>query len=269
MARRRRHKYFWVLAAEDHINIIMDHSVKAMTSPRLLGRLINPHRFENDELEQLYQRYICKLQHSSVVAVVALFVLLTAVLANLGLAYTQAPTPQNVYHAAHCILFAVLLGFLHTRFMQDAYLLWVCYAVLFFLATFCAVALPPDHANTTTKVTVAAEGMWQVVFVVFLAYAMMPLKAWIAAVFGFLLCCAHLAVTSVFATGFPHLMWQQVSNILFKYCFSKTLRIHTILLTLHTHLVRKLTTTKYENCPPLPCGPTNISGVGELCTATP
>ncbi|KAF2905886.1 hypothetical protein ILUMI_00287, partial [Ignelater luminosus] len=197
----------------------MDHSVKAMTSPRLLGRLLNPHRFENDELEQLYQRYICKLQHSSVVAVVALFVLLTTVLAILGLAYTQAPTPQNVYHAAHCILFAVLLGFLHTRLMQDAYLLWVCYAVLFFLATFCAVALPPDHTNTTTKVTVAAEGTWQVVFVVFLAYAMMPLKAWIAAVFGFLLCCAHLAVTSVFATGFPHLMWQQlVANVLVFSC---------------------------------------------------
>lgn len=63
----------------------MDHSVKAMTSPRVLARALNPHRFENDELEQLYQRYICKLQHSSVAAVVALFVLLTFLLANLGL----------------------------------------------------------------------------------------------------------------------------------------------------------------------------------------
>ncbi|XP_030753255.1 Ca(2+)/calmodulin-responsive adenylate cyclase-like isoform X5 [Sitophilus oryzae] len=187
----------------------MDHSVKAMTSPRVLARALNPHRFENDELEQLYQRYICKLQHSSVAAVVALFVLLTFLLANLGLVYSQTATIQNVYHAAHCILFALLLGFLHTRFMQDAYLLWVCYVVLFFLATFCALALPLYPSSNATKV--AAEGTWQVVFVIFLAYAMMPLKSWIAGVFGFLLCSAHVAVSSVFATDFPHLKWQQLS----------------------------------------------------------
>ncbi|KAJ8971721.1 hypothetical protein NQ317_009068 [Molorchus minor] len=162
----------------------MDHSVKAMTSPRVLARILNPHRFENDELEQLYQRYICKLQHSSVAAVVALFVLLTFLLANLGLGYTGTATAQNVYHAAHCILFALLLGFLHTRFMQDAYLLWVCYVVLFFLATFCALALPLYPSSSAAKV--AAEGTWQVVFVVFLAYAMMPLKVFSANVVVFL-----------------------------------------------------------------------------------
>lgn len=186
----------------------MDHSVKAMTSPRILTRILNPHRFENDELEQLYQRYICKLQHSSVAAVVAIFVVLTALLANLGLIYSQGPTAQNVYHAAHCILFALLLGFLHTRFMQDAYLLWVCYVVLFFLAIFCALALPLYPESSTAKV--AAEGTWQVVFVVFLAYAMMPLKSWIAAIFGLLLCCAHITIATLFARDFQELMWQQV-----------------------------------------------------------
>ncbi|KAL3268543.1 hypothetical protein HHI36_007651, partial [Cryptolaemus montrouzieri] len=185
----------------------MDHSVKAMTSPRILSRMVNPHRFENDELEQLYQRYICKLQHSSVAAVVALFVILTGILANLSFVYHQTATAQNVYHAAHCILFALLLGFLHTRFMQDNYLLWVCYVVLFFLATFCALALPIFPAGLTAKV--AAEGTWQVVFVIFLAYAMMPLKSWIAAVFGLLLCGAHFAVVTIFAKDFSQLIWQQ------------------------------------------------------------
>ncbi|KAL1498283.1 hypothetical protein ABEB36_009104 [Hypothenemus hampei] len=195
----------------------MDHSVKAMTSPRFLARALNPHRFENDELEQLYQRYICKLQHSSVAAVVALFVLLTFLLANLGLVYSQAATTQNVFHAAHCILFALLLGFLHTRFMQDAYLLWVCYVILFFLATFCALALPLYPISTVTKV--AAEGTWQVIFVIFLAYAMMPLKSWVAGLFGLLLCSAHVAVSTVFAMDFPHLRWQQLTaNVIVFLC---------------------------------------------------
>ncbi|XP_057653494.1 Ca(2+)/calmodulin-responsive adenylate cyclase isoform X4 [Diorhabda carinulata] len=195
----------------------MDHSVKAMTSPRILSRLLNPHRFENDELEQLYQRYICKLQHSSVAAVVALFVVLTFLLANLGLGYAQAATAQNVYHAAHCVLFALLLGFLHTRFMQDAYLLWVCYVVLFFLATFCALALPLYPTLSAAKV--AAEGTWQVVFVVFLAYAMMPLKSYVAAVFGFVLCAAHMAVAAIFSTEFHDLIWQQlIANVVIFLC---------------------------------------------------
>lgn len=75
--------------------------------------------------------------------------------------YTQTANTQNVFHAAHCILFALLLGFLHTRYMQDAYLLWVCYVVLFFLATFCALALPLYPSSTAVKV--AAEGTWQVI----------------------------------------------------------------------------------------------------------
>ena len=101
-------------------DIAMDHRVKAMASQRRLSlsRLLNRHRFENDELERLYRRYTCKLQHSSVASVVALFVVLTALLANLSLAYAHALSVQNVYHGLHCILFALLLAFLNTRLMQ-------------------------------------------------------------------------------------------------------------------------------------------------------
>lgn len=149
----------------------MDHSVKAMNNSHrklLFSRLLNRHRFENDELEVLYQRYIFKLQHASVASVVGLFILLTGVLANLSIAYAQAPTAQNIYHGVHCLLFALLLAFLNTKLMQDAYLLWVCYAILFFCATFCAVSLPlaPDESlSTTLKIEtkrVIAEGVWQV-----------------------------------------------------------------------------------------------------------
>ncbi|GLH15931.1 Uncharacterized protein GBIM_20331 [Gryllus bimaculatus] len=207
----------------------MDHSVKAMASQRrlALGRLLNRHRFENDELEALYQRYIFKLQHGSVASAVGLFVLLTGVLANLSLAHAHAPTPQNVYHCVHCVLFALLLAFLNTRLMQDAYLLWVCYAVLFFCATFCAVALPLGPVDAAAAGAggaggaggslraesrrVAAEGAWHVVFVVFLAYALMPLRAWVAAAFGLSLGAAHLLAAGALARDFPHLTWRQLT----------------------------------------------------------
>ncbi|KAF6209999.1 hypothetical protein GE061_015754, partial [Apolygus lucorum] len=120
----------------------MDHSVKAMEHRKLVfSRLVDRQRFENDELEALYQRYIFKLQHSSVTSVVCLFLLLTALLANISFVYNRALTAHNVYHLLHCLLFIFLLVFLSTRYMQDTYLLWVCYVILFFCATFVAVGL--------------------------------------------------------------------------------------------------------------------------------
>lgn len=65
----------------------MDHAVKATR-----GRPWNKLRFENDELECLYQRYTLKLQRFSVTGVVALVVVLCGVMAALSLSYTRAPT---------------------------------------------------------------------------------------------------------------------------------------------------------------------------------
>nr|CAD7413315.1 unnamed protein product [Timema cristinae] len=193
----------------------MDHSVKAMNSHRklALARLLNCHRFENDELEFLYQRYIFKLQHSSVVSVVALFVVLTGVLVNLSLVYAQAPTAQNVYHTVHCLVFVLLLAFLNTRLMHDSYLLWVCYCILAMCGVFCALALPLGATGLLLETRrVSAEGIWEIVFVVFLAYSMMPLKMWVAVMFGVGLPIVHVTVAVVFAHDFPHLHWQQVHS---------------------------------------------------------
>ncbi|XP_049778147.1 Ca(2+)/calmodulin-responsive adenylate cyclase [Schistocerca cancellata] len=198
----------------------MDHSVKAASDARRLARLLNRHRFENDELEALYRRYTFKLQHASVAQCVALFALLAGVLANLGGAHALSPTPQNVYHGAHCVLFVGLLVVLRSRLLHDGYLLWLCYAVLFFCATFCAVALPLGEEDRTcggggvkseTR-RVAAEGVWQVVFAVFLAYAMLPLRTWVAALFGVSLPAVHMAVAGALARElFPNLAWQQLT----------------------------------------------------------
>jgi hypothetical protein len=65
----------------------MDHAVKASRSHPW-----NKLRFENDELEELYQRYTHKIQWISVFGAVILVVMLTGIMAILSLAYTQAAT---------------------------------------------------------------------------------------------------------------------------------------------------------------------------------
>lgn len=59
----------------------MDHAVKAMTARGPLARLVTRRRFESAELEELYARYACKLQRSSVGSALALWAVLAAALA--------------------------------------------------------------------------------------------------------------------------------------------------------------------------------------------
>src|SRR2546425_12126612 len=99
----------------------MDHSVKAMNSHRKVAfsRLLNRRRFENHELEKLYQRYIFKLQQSSIISVLALFSLLTGTLAGLQFYYAGTITVIGLYCSIQCIAFVGLFVLCHTRMMQE------------------------------------------------------------------------------------------------------------------------------------------------------
>jgi len=78
----------------------MDHAVKASRSHPW-----NKLRFENDELEELYQRYTHKIQWISVFGVVTLVVMLAGIMAILSLAYTQTATIHvSIAAHLHCII---------------------------------------------------------------------------------------------------------------------------------------------------------------------
>lgn len=189
----------------------MDHAVKA-TGSRTLSRLIDRQRFENDELEALYRRYALKLQRASVSTALALVALLATALGSLGAAYAQAPTVQNLWYAGGALLCLALLGMLHIRpanscGSRDAKLAWAGRGALAAAALLAGAGLVAD-----AKGKAAAHGAWHVVFAVFLAYGMLPLRGWLAALVGFLLPVAHTfaAAFLLLPTDFPHLAWQQV-----------------------------------------------------------
>jgi hypothetical protein len=84
----------------------MDHAVKASRSHPW-----NKLRFENDELEELYQRYTHKLQWISVFGVVTLVVMLTGIMAILSLAYNQAATVHVSLYIHHMCLYYINIFF--------------------------------------------------------------------------------------------------------------------------------------------------------------
>lgn len=202
----------------------MDHSVKAMQSHRkqAFSRLFNRHRFENDELENLFQRYIFKLQHNSISSFVALFIVLTSVLAILSFVLVQRPTIDNMYNSVHALIFVVIFIFLATKSMEDVYLNYVCYCILFLSITFVLVSLPVDFGIAYSEAAddeiepprqlVEADGVWQVVLVIFLVYAMLPMKTVVAFVFGVSLPFIHLLVSASFTENNVGLRWQQVRS---------------------------------------------------------
>ena len=64
--------------------------------------------------------------------------------------------------------------------MEDVYLNYVCYAILLFSFTFSLASLPTDYGLNGSPSSghrfVEADGVWQLVVVIFLVYTMLPMK---------------------------------------------------------------------------------------------
>lgn len=58
-----------------------------------------------------------------------------------------------------------------------------------------------------------AEGVWQIIFVTFLAYAMMPLQIWEAVLFGLILPSIHVGLTAykMFTENYYYFEWNQLT----------------------------------------------------------
>ena len=126
--------------------------------------LFNRHRFENTEQECLFRRYILRVQHASITSAVALFVVLTAAMATASFIKVQAPTLSNLYHSLHCGVFVILFIVLCTRSIEDLYLNYVCYTIIFFCTAFCVVALPGEENQTLINTNTCLE-TWVVILV--------------------------------------------------------------------------------------------------------
>lgn len=186
---------------------------KPRKAPRL-RRLVSRNRFSCQELEDLYCRYVYKLQQCALVCLLALFCLLTLVLALLNFAFAQHFTVVGLYLAVQWLACSALLLFASTRFMQEAHFPVVTYVVLVFLLCFAAFSLPLDFGLSVpgrpAPVRSPVDGVWEVSLVVFMVYSLMPLRTLLAVVVGLVLPAAHLAVSAFLANAFPQLLWRQV-----------------------------------------------------------
>ncbi|XP_038215206.1 Ca(2+)/calmodulin-responsive adenylate cyclase isoform X1 [Zerene cesonia] len=184
----------------------MDHAVKAMSARGPLARLLARRRFESAELEELYARYACKLQRTSVGSALALWATLAAALAAVDATRGWRRAPQVGVLSAHAVLCGGLAwwcgragGVTPERRLPRA-----CWLALAGGGVALAATLPAWSAGA------AAEGTAHVVWAVFAAYALLPVGAPVAAAFGLLLPIAHTVAAALVAYRFPYHAWQQM-----------------------------------------------------------
>ena len=184
-----------------------------------ISKVLNRNKFDNSDLEQLFKRYIYKLQQSALGYMLGVLILLTATLSALKFVYFSDLTVRAIYLGVQCLIFLGIFIFLKTRFMKESHFRIVCYFVLLFLVLFAVMSFPirmdPDVEGQIKPVLGPMDGVWEVMFVVFMIYSLMPLRTYIAAIFGLVLPVCHMTVSAVLANHYPEMLWRQVRTI---YC---------------------------------------------------
>ncbi|KAF9800587.1 hypothetical protein SFRURICE_015433 [Spodoptera frugiperda] len=170
----------------------MDHAVKAMSARGPLSRLVARRRFESAELEELYARYACKLQRTSVGSALALWALLAAALAAVDATRGWRRAPQVGVLTAHALLCSGLAWWCgRAGVAPERRLPRACWLALAGGGVALAATLPAWNTGA------AAEGAAHVVWAVFAAYALLPVGAPVAAAFGILLPTAHTIASAL------------------------------------------------------------------------
>ena len=197
-------------------------SNKTETTPMLkrrkrkIQRILGKQKFESTELERLYKIYVYTLQQSAVGYMLGVFILLTACLSVLKFVYVRNVTASGIYLGVQCLIFIGIYILLQTRFTKETNFSVICYIILTFSVCFAVLSFPfdlgPDFPGRNRTIYTVADGVWEVMFVVFMIYSLMPLRTYIAAVLGIILPLCHLIISAVIVEKISFsLLWRQVS----------------------------------------------------------
>ena len=189
--------------------------------------------FENRELESLYQRYIFKHEQSSLQSLLAILSLMSTCLAIVHFYHGFISHDSTwvsafaIYLTIQTFILLIPLLMIHSRrsVFTDAHLRALCWLILVLCIIFVILSAPIDiglrHASIDTiwgRHQVPSQGVWEVVFVTFLIYSLLPISTVTAMVTGFALSIGHL-ITSYFATDlFRPLLVNQVCLVVDDLC---------------------------------------------------
>lgn len=179
---------------------------------RMCLRLCHRYRYDDPDIENLYDRYVFHLQHTSIQCLLVLLITLTISIAVLNFIFVSHASVENVSNFSLCIIFVILLIFIHTRFMTVAQLPLTGYLIAFLCLCLAVVSMPVNFMEQADWIFTAADGVWRMCYIMIAVYAFLPLRIAVAVLIGLLLPVAHTCVSVFFATSYQWLLWRQVGQ---------------------------------------------------------
>ncbi len=195
----------------------MDHCVKMEIPSGTLpwyNRLRSRRQFENDQLEQLYRRYVFKIQQIAVMQGLCLFALLCFAQSVALYLFYGGPTIRALYFSVQFVLSLLLLLVVY-RWNQN----WKVFCVVTWItvlsfSSLLLIGLPLNFGLLTGLDPIfnftCANGVWEVLLVVFMLYTVLPLGTSVCLCLGLLFPVLQLAAAGFLATLYREYLWQQV-----------------------------------------------------------
>nr|XP_020771082.1 adenylate cyclase type 1 isoform X2 [Odocoileus virginianus texanus] len=126
-----------------------------------------------------------------------------------------APGLAKGSHPVHCVLFLALLVVTNVRSLQVPQLQQVGQLALLFSLTFALLCCPfalggpaGAHAGAAAVPATADQGVWQLLLVTFVSYALLPVRSLLAIGFGLVVAASHLLVTATLVPAKRPRLWR-------------------------------------------------------------
>jgi len=172
-------------------------------------RLFHRHDFRRPAVERLYGVYAFHSRLADVRCLGALFIVLFLSLAVVDFAFAFRPSVDSVTHVTLAAAASIAMVVLHTRLTTPGRLPAVGLFVVGVALVFAAVAMLPVARRTSRA---PAEGVWRLCYATFLVYALVPLRLYVALLYGLIVCAAHgLLAVATASDLHPGLLWRQVA----------------------------------------------------------
>ncbi|TNN41037.1 Adenylate cyclase type 1 [Liparis tanakae] len=139
--------------------------------------------FDCKELESLFQNYNLKLEQTSTLKALAVLICMSSTLAVVELLSGPSLTISKGSHPVHCVVFVSLFIVTNVKYLQVTQLQQIVNLALLFGFTFSFLCCPFSlGAMGMEPPTSPEQGVWQLILVTFVAYALLPVRTLLALV---------------------------------------------------------------------------------------
>uniref|UniRef100_A0A3Q3FTR9 Adenylate cyclase type 1 n=1 Tax=Labrus bergylta TaxID=56723 RepID=A0A3Q3FTR9_9LABR len=174
-----------------------------------LTTIVCEDEFDCKELESLFQNYNLKLEQTSTLKALAVLIVMSSTLAVVELLSVPSLTISKGSHPVHCVIFVSLFIVTNVKYLQVTQLQQIVNLTLLFGFTFSFLCCPFSlGAMGVDPPTSPEQGMWQLILVTFVAYALLPVRTLLAVVLGIMVSISHLIVTATSVTMKTQKLWR-------------------------------------------------------------